>query len=72
MHPSLRPSIHHPKVKLIFIPKRGFLAEEPESIFFGVEVARPEDVVFFLFEEAELGAGEGLGAFFVVAAVDGV
>lgn len=62
----------HAKVEFIFVAVGGFLAQGFENGFLFVVVFGALLVVFFLFEDAEAFALEGLGALAVGAALDAV
>lgn len=64
--------VAHAEVELIGVAVGRFLAEGAEGVLLAVVVGGADAVVFFLFEEAEAGAGGGLGSFFVGYAFYGV
>ncbi|KAL7460582.1 hypothetical protein ACHAXS_001027 [Conticribra weissflogii] len=64
--------IVHSKVKFIGVTIGNFLAHGFETGLFTVVVGGAETVIFFLFEETEMGASLGLGALLVGDAFDGV
>lgn len=64
--------VDHFEVELVRVAEGGLLAHGLETVLFRVIVACTGNIVFFLFEEAEFLAGQGLRALLVVAPVDGV
>lgn len=57
----------HRKVEFILVSVGGLLLEAVDAVLLGVVVARTEDIVLVLFEEAILGAVGELRALLVVA-----
>ena len=62
----------HSKIKFIGVAIGDLGAHGLETVLFAVIVGGALFVVFFLFEEAEVSAGLGLGAFFVGDSFDGI